>query len=73
MQKIKKVKNVIRGLKTKYALEEMTIFTDENVLYSGKLDAWEHPNDMAMYAFEVGERICKKVLMFNNRKAFIFT
>ncbi|MBQ0066806.1 MAG: hypothetical protein KBS60_01270 [Phascolarctobacterium sp.] len=72
MEKIKKVKNVIRGLKTQYPLEEITIFTDDEVLFSGKLDAWEHPNDMAMFAFEVGERICKKVITFHS-KAFIFT
>ena len=45
-----KVKNVIKGLLQKYALEEINIIAEEKVVYSGPVDGWKATEvDMILY------------------------
>lgn len=68
-----KVKNVLKGICREYALEEITIMTDEKVIYSGTLEGWNGTSvDMILYKKEVENMEVVKRLMFNRRKAFIF-
>ena len=68
-----KVKNVLKGLCKEYDLEEITIMTDEKVIYSGTLEGWNATSvDMILYKKEVENMEVVKRMMFNRRKAFIF-
>ena len=70
-----KVKNVIKGLRQKYDLQEINIISpvESKVYFSGTIDNWEATNACLLSLkkqvenSEVFERI-----MFNGRKAFIF-
>lgn len=70
-----KVKNVIKGLRQKYDLQEINIISpaESKVYFSGSIDNWEATADCLLSLkkqvenSEVFERI-----MFNGRKAFIF-
>ena len=68
-----KVKNVLKGLCKEYDLEEITIMSDEKVIYSGTLEGWRATSvDMILYKKEVENMEVVKRMMFNRRKAFIF-
>lgn len=68
-----KVKNVVKGLLTQYALEEITILTNDKVIFSGAIEQWKATSvDMILYKREVENSVVQKKLIFNNRKAFLF-
>ena len=68
-----KVKNVIKGLKTRYNLEEINVISSERVIYSGPLNKWvETEPCMIVFKREIENKEVTKSLMFNGRKAFLF-
>ncbi len=68
-----KVKNVIKGLKAHYNLEEINIISSERVIYSGPTDKWVETDPcMIVFKREVENKEVTKSLMFNGRKAFLF-
>lgn len=68
-----KVKNVLKGLLQKYALEEINIIAEEKVVYSGTVDGWKATEvDMVLYKKTIENTEVQKRLIFNNRKAFLF-
>ena len=68
-----KVKNVIKGLKKEYNLEEINIIATSKVLYSGSLDGFAYPEiDMILFKKQVENLEVIDRMMFNGRKAFIF-
>lgn len=69
-----KVKNVLKGLKKEFELEEINIISDEKVIFSGSLDNWNATTNIYLltYKKEVENMDVLKRMMFNRRKAFIF-
>lgn len=68
-----KVKNVIKGLLNKYALEEINIITPERVVFSGNYTQWKETSvDMILYKKAIENCEVTHHMMFNNRKAFLF-
>ena len=71
--KILKVKNVIKGLKAKYDLQEIHIIDETKVIYSGPLSGWNNTDvDMIVYKHRVENMEVLQKLLFNHKKAFIF-
>lgn len=67
------VKNVLKGLMSKYALEEINIIQPDKVIYSGSVDGWKATSvDMILYKKEVEKSEVYDRLIFNSRKAFLF-
>lgn len=72
-ERLMKVKNVIKGMLQKYALEEINIIAEEKVVYSGPVDGWKATEvDMILYKKTIENTEVQKRLIFNNRKAFLF-
>ena len=68
-----KVKNVIKGLLQKYALEEITIIDADTIIFSGTIQQWKATDvDLILYKREIENREVIHRMMFNGRKAFIF-
>ncbi len=67
------VNNVLKGLLTKYTLEEINILTGEKCVFSGTVEQWR-TTDAAMtdYKRKIAQSPVKNRLMFNNRKVFLF-
>ena len=69
-----KVKNVIKGLVEKYELEEINIIEPNRVVYSGSVNGWRETSiDMLLYKKKIENQEVEHKIIFNNRKAFIFT
>ena len=68
-----KVKNLIKGLKSQYTLEEIHIITPTRVVFSGDYSQWKATSvDMILYKQAVENCEVINFMTFNNRKAFIF-
>lgn len=71
-----KVKNIIKGYTSKFNIEEVTFFKDEEVLYSGSLDKFLNTSidDIVLYTKrnEILNSDCYKCLNHNNIKLFLF-
>lgn len=68
-----KVKNVIKGLQSRYNLEEITIIDSDRVCFSGDIEKWTTPDkDMTFYKRDIMEREVITKLIHCNKKAFIF-
>lgn len=73
--KKKKVKNVIKGLLSRYDLEEISIIqlSENKVIYSGSADGWIVTDvDMILYKRQIENMEVVNQILFNHRKAFIF-
>ena len=67
------VKNVLKGLMSKYSLEEINIIQPDKVIYSGSVDGWKATSvDMILYKKEIEKSEVYDRLIFNGRKAFLF-
>lgn len=68
-----KVKNVIKGYKTKFNIEEINVISSEKIIYSGSMNGWDMTDvDMISYKKQVENMDVVKSMMFNNRKLFLF-
>lgn len=68
-----KVKNVIKGYKSQFSIDEVNIISDEKVIYSGTLDGWDLTDvDLILYKKQVENMEVVKSMVFNHRKIFIF-
>lgn len=73
---MKKVKNVIKGYRSRFDLEELTIISNEQekVYFSGSLLQWDGVVDIYLLnqKKEIENSQVLKEINFNNRKLFIF-
>jgi len=68
-----KVKDVLKGLQSKYDLQEINIIEPDRVIYSGTLDGWKATSvDMILYKKKIESQEVEHKIIFNNRKAFLF-
>lgn len=68
-----KVKNVIKGYKSQFNVEEVNIISDEKVIFSGTLNGWDLTSvNMIDYKKQVENMEVVKSMVFNHRKIFIF-
>lgn len=68
-----KVKNVIKGYKSQFSIDEVNIISDEKIIYSGTLDGWDLADvDLILYKKQVENMEVLKSMVFNHRKIFIF-
>ena len=70
-----KVKNVIKGLRQKWNLQEINIISPTRVIYSGTVECWDATDKdvyMILHKKKVENLEVTDRMMFNGRKAFLF-
>ena len=68
-----KLKNVLKGLRNKFDIEEIHILTASSVVFSGTVEKWDNTEqELLEYKYKLENADVVNRMMFNGRKAFIF-
>lgn len=67
-----KLKKVISGIKTRSPIEQLTVFTDERVVFCGTWEQWKATSvDMILYKQKIENSEVKKRMDYHG-KVFLF-